>query len=776
MNLPRVSAYYHDLAVALGGKRAPQDGWCFVLARVGPTDVYIAGSADGIIYIRLDGVFSEDVKALQNVFEQPQSAELLKSWGVSAKDTQVILTDGQPILTFPLPQERLPQPEALQSWLEWVGEQARPFLLVEECACSDCGVDDAELIGLPTLTGRYCAQCRQQNLRLLAQLEALPCAEEEPGTPTLDFFDGLDAGRMRQKAAAYERKLHLQPRQFGLEMLGWVLLGQVALAGGAGLLALLLSLLVAFGSWLVLNGKAAIFWMATPLLKLGLKLAVPIALVGTGLYQSMVAVLRRPEAQELQGLRLERAQAPRFFAWLDAISERIGAPRADLLYLTDEMNAAAVERKEKRGPYRRIVMLGLPVVETFSSAELEVVMAHELGHLSHGDSSAAWIYRTASTWSEIGAQLQGQSGLNMFAVFARWYLPHFLVRAQASSRVQELAADRRAVQGKMPGSGAAELMKFEVLSSLYHQHIGPTIHKAALRGELETFDIIRDPVQAVLREKPAAWRDILQDSVLAPADWLDTHPSLADRLENLDFPVAGIFTFQLRVEQNCEALFEDYPTLREQVVGTLNQRVRLRAQLQAMRFPGLRRRVQRIDQQPVDERLHGERLLHKALCAQDLGEEAVAETCLRELAEHPKAELKSAASTKLISLLLEQERDDEAMELAQRCLQEEPASLHWLIGTWLLHQRRGAWADCWELCTRILDHKELDPDNHGAFERRKEHYARILDSLPLGRRDLTQHSPAESSSAGEGHQSDGVVRHLGGDTEHGARAQASTHQ
>jgi Zn-dependent protease with chaperone function len=725
-----VSAYYHDLALALGGKRAPQDEWCFVIARIGPTDVYIAGSNEGIIYIRLDGLFSEEVKALQNLFEHPQSGEFLKQWGVSAKDSQVIVADGQPVLTFPMPQARLPVAAELQAWLQWVGEQARPFLLIEECACSDCGSESGEIVALPCLTGRYCAACRQENERLYSALAELPAEEEEPDAPTLDFYDAFDADWLARKAHHYEQKLRLRPRAFALEMLAWVAVGQLALAGGAGLLALLLSLLVGFTVWMVMHGRAAVFWFATPLLKLGVKLAVPIGLIGTGLYQSAVAVLRRPGPKPLPGLRLERSQAPVFFAWLDSIAERMEAPKADLLYLTDDMNAAALEHRQRRGRYQRIVMLGVPVIETFSQSELEIIMAHELGHLSHGDSSGAWIYRTAATWSDIGGQLQGQSGLNLFAVFARWYLPHFLVRAQASSRIRELAADRRAVQGKVPGSGAAELMKFEVLQTLYHQVLAATIHRAALRGELDTFDIVQQPMEAAAREQPHVWRDILQDAVLAPAGWLDTHPSLAQRLENLDFPVEGIYAFRLRVEENCAELFPDYSTLREQVLGTVNRRMRLQARLQAMRFPGLRRRLERLISQDAADPLHSERVFQQACCAQDLEEFSVAEGCLREIADDEKPEVRKNASTKLVSLLLDQQREEEALEIVNLRLEEEPENLHWLLGAWLLRQRRGEWADCWELCCRILQNKDLEPHNQRAFEQRRDQYAKLLD--PVG--------------------------------------------
>ncbi len=43
---------------------------------------------------------------------------------------------------------------------------------------------------------------------------------------------------------------------------------------------------------------------------------------------------------------------------------------------------------------RRVMVLGLPLIQVLTVSELEAVIAHEFGHYAGGDTRQAWVYRT----------------------------------------------------------------------------------------------------------------------------------------------------------------------------------------------------------------------------------------------------------------------------------------------------------------------------------------------------------------------------------------------
>src|SRR5204863_6486857 len=117
----------------------------------------------------------------------------------------------------------------------------------------------------------------------------------------------------------------------------------------------------------------------------------PFLLVIPLIVRALWVRLPRPD-----GLELQPADAPELFALVEEVRAELQARHLDVVLVEDNVNAsvALVPRLGVFAPYRGYLVLGLPLLELLSPAELRAVLAHELVHLSrrHGRFDA-WAYR-----------------------------------------------------------------------------------------------------------------------------------------------------------------------------------------------------------------------------------------------------------------------------------------------------------------------------------------------------------------------------------------------
>ncbi len=239
---------------------------------------------------------------------------------------------------------------------------------------------------------------------------------------------------------------------------------------------------------------------------------------------------------ETPGLCVARAQAPALFEIVEALADRIGAPRIDEIRLTDDYNAGALEAPVRWQPWRKrqVLLLGVPLLALNDAGSVCGFIAHELGHFSHRHGRLGqWIYRARAGWlSYAGAPFASVSLLERGAAFfAHWFAPRFSKLSFDYSRQCEYEADAygAAVVGRVAmASGLLTLMA-------YGQRWQDMAEK-----ELPRLIALQDA-------PPPAWMAQVQQRVLtrpAQADDLerlrakasdphDTHPTLAERMQAL---------------------------------------------------------------------------------------------------------------------------------------------------------------------------------------------------------------------------------------------------
>ncbi len=254
-------------------------------------------------------------------------------------------------------------------------------------------------------------------------------------------------------------------------------------------------------------------------------------IVGAGLI--LWSIIPRPDRFIAPGPSLSSEEQPRLLKTLAGVASATEQEMPSEVYLVPDVNAWVANRGGVMGfGSRRVMGLGLPLLQVLSVSELRAVLAHEFGHFYGGDTKLGpWVYKTRAA---IGRTLQGlaQHSSVLQAPFL-WYGKMFLRITHAVSRQQELSADRLAarVAGARPlieglkrvhGAGPAfnAYWSNEAMPVLSHGFRPPLA--AGFGRYLASSEVAETLSTYVSRE--------LKEGA---ADPYDTHPSLRERIAAL---------------------------------------------------------------------------------------------------------------------------------------------------------------------------------------------------------------------------------------------------
>ena len=225
----------------------------------------------------------------------------------------------------------------------------------------------------------------------------------------------------------------------------------VALMIGFYLLALVivaLLLLTIYGQW----QAGRLYW----------KLVI---IAGAGAVVILWSIIPRPDTFNPPWPRLRAKDQPALFKKLMALSQATRQEMPKEVYLVPEVNAWVANRGGIMGVgSRRVMGIGLPLMQLLNVSQLTAVLAHEFGHYYGGDTSLGpWVYKTRGA---IGRTLQNLEHHPSFlqAPF-RWYGAWFLRVTHAVSRQQEFTADAFAARAESPQALISSLQQI-------HGHAG----------------------------------------------------------------------------------------------------------------------------------------------------------------------------------------------------------------------------------------------------------------------------------------------------------------
>ncbi|HEX6707901.1 MAG TPA: M48 family metallopeptidase [Albitalea sp.] len=342
----------------------------------------------------------------------------------------------------------------------------------------------------------------------------------------------MDQARFEQMVARLERESDASPRSYQLKVAALALLGFLILALIVGVAGFGLVLLAGIAVATLLTGGKALI-LLFKLGKLLLVLAIPLWLLVRSASQALFTRLPPP-----QGLELRRAEAPALFAAMDGMRRGMKGPRFHHVLVTDEMNAAVVQRPlfGLFGFPRNYLILGLPLLEALSAEEALAVVAHEYGHLAGSHSRfAAYIYRLRHSWGTIQAvaqQWQGWTGRPLQRIVG-WYAPYFNAYTFVLARANEYQADAASAELVGAGVAASALKRVNISASQYDAFVESTLTTIrdlpAPPADLSAQWAAR-ALQAPPAERAEQW---LRRALERESQASDTHPVLRERLRAL---------------------------------------------------------------------------------------------------------------------------------------------------------------------------------------------------------------------------------------------------
>lgn len=243
------------------------------------------------------------------------------------------------------------------------------------------------------------------------------------------------------------------------------------------------------------------------------------------------------------GPELYATQHKQLFRELSRIAAFAGVKEVDHVYLLPAADLYVRETSGFLGIGRKRVMgIGLLLLNVLTVSELRAVLAHEMGHFLTGDSRLGlWLYRGRMAAQQTLTNLLDANDLinNDFAEWViwlvalpfAWFLPFYLKLSRSQMRYQELAADQLAVrlEGTEPFcSGLSQVVRATVVFPAHaNEHLGPALANGQLPPLGKTFRafLASEEGQLIPAQGLASER-------LATVNPYDTHPPMADRLSN----------------------------------------------------------------------------------------------------------------------------------------------------------------------------------------------------------------------------------------------------
>jgi heat shock protein HtpX len=240
-----------------------------------------------------------------------------------------------------------------------------------------------------------------------------------------------------------------------------------------------------------------------------------------------ISIIPRPSRFAPPGPLLNPPGQPRLFSTLADVARAVGEPMPAEVYITPEMNAGVLQRGR-----RRVMVLGLPLMQVMSVSQMRAVLAHEFGHYKGGDTKLGpWVYRTRETIERTLRTVSRQGALLQLPFL--WYGRLFLRVSQGVSRQQEFAADQlaaRTVGAKPMIDGLRNLAQGSIAFDAYwRQEVVPLIEAGFQPPLAEGFTrFLAEP--AIMKDVAAAAEERLAK---ARTDPYDSHPPDAERIAAL---------------------------------------------------------------------------------------------------------------------------------------------------------------------------------------------------------------------------------------------------
>ena len=264
---------------------------------------------------------------------------------------------------------------------------------------------------------------------------------------------------------------------------------------------------------------------------------VPVKLVAIFVIGALVTVYKMIHSlfvrvnSEEPGRSLSREEAPGLWGLTGEVAGNLGTRPLDEIRVTPGTEMAVYERgsyRDRRKDLgRRTLVVGLGLIPGFDQNPFRAVLAHEYGHLSHGDTAggdvALRVNQDMIKFAHAMARAGQAVSWNIAFQFLRLY--HFLFRriSHGATRLQEVLADRAAARlyGAQPFE---EGLRHVVRRQIEFNHFaGKEIEEALKSGQA------LQNVYALEVQPERELEEAIDQAINRQTSEDDTHPSPVDR-------------------------------------------------------------------------------------------------------------------------------------------------------------------------------------------------------------------------------------------------------
>lgn len=264
----------------------------------------------------------------------------------------------------------------------------------------------------------------------------------------------------------------------------------------------------------------------------------------------------------------ERDQ-PELVAEVRKVSDELGEPLPDGMFIAHDVNAAVTEERRLLGESKRFLIMGLPLLDILSPAELRAVIAHEYGHYVGGDTRVGqWIWRTRAAIGRTLEELHDEDswGRRLIQLPFELYGKMFLRITAAVSRREEFAADRLAARVAGSDVQASALRRIHVAAPAFDAYFADEVvpllqagRRPPLAAGFSRF-MTAEGVQEATRRHAESLREETTNAY-------DSHPSLPERLRALGFD--SIDGDSAPAPEPASTLLHDRDAIERRVLETL---------------------------------------------------------------------------------------------------------------------------------------------------------------------------------------------------------------
>jgi heat shock protein HtpX len=257
-----------------------------------------------------------------------------------------------------------------------------------------------------------------------------------------------------------------------------------------------------------------------------------LACVVTG-FVILTSIIPRRQRFEPPGPELAQFRAPALHRMIGDVAEQTGQETPAQIYLAPDVNAAVLQRGGLLGlGGKRVLLVGLPLIDALTVRQLRAVIAHEFGHFHSGDTRLGpWFYRTYDALERTVIALHEAESI--WRKPFTWYLDFFLRRTAALKRRQEFLADELAARIGGRDAAIAGLEEISKAAPAFHgfwsSEAAPVLESGHRAPLLEGFRRFR-AAGAV----SSALEEALEEERKAETDPYNTHPSLGERIAALE--------------------------------------------------------------------------------------------------------------------------------------------------------------------------------------------------------------------------------------------------